>query len=81
VPGDIQGSACQCRGLAQGYQRLASASSSASAAQCDEFFRGGRIDYVFIKDDTDPPYPQLLWRVTDSAGARAHDFDSRASIR
>jgi hypothetical protein len=45
------------------------------------FFRGGRIDYVFLREDTDPPFPQLVWRVTDSAGTRAQDFDPRANIQ
>ena len=81
VPSEIQGTACECLGTALGYQILAASSSTATAARCDEFFRGGRIDYVFVRDDTNPPYPQLLWRVTDSSGARAHDFDSRANIQ
>jgi hypothetical protein len=80
VSSEIQGTGCDCRGISQGYQVLAASGQTATSAGCDEFFRGGRIDYVFVRNDTDPPYPQLLWRVTDSAGARAHDFDSRANL-
>ena len=80
VSSEIQGTGCECRGVNQGYQALAASGQTVTGAQCDEFFRGGRIDYVFVRDDTDPPYPQLLWRVTDSTGARAHDFDSRANL-
>jgi hypothetical protein len=81
VPSDIQGTACECRGIQEPYQSLAPSGESGLNARCDEFFRGGRIDYAFVRDDTDPPYPQLLWRVTDSQGARAHDYDPRANIR
>lgn len=80
VASDIQGNACQCRGLTLPFQSLAPAGLSASGARCDEFFRGGRIDYVFIRQDSDAPFPQLLWRVTDSSGATAHNFDSRAQL-
>jgi hypothetical protein len=81
VPGDIQGTGCQCLGASIANQTLASSGQSGQNAPCDVFFRGGRIDYVFVRDDTDPPYPQLLWRVTDSSGARAHDFDPHANIQ
>jgi len=80
VPNDIQGSGCQCGIAAEPYQRLAASGTRSGEAACNEFFRGGRIDYVFVREDTDPPYPQLLWRVTDSAGGRAHDFDPRAGV-
>lgn len=80
VPSEIQGTGCQCQGLVQAYQVLAPSAQSALTSQCNQFFRGGRIEYAFVRDDTDPPYPQLVWRVTDSTGARAHDFDSRAGI-
>jgi hypothetical protein len=42
--------------------------------------RGGRIDYVFVRDDVDPPYPQLLWRVTDGNGSVAHNYDPDSSV-
>jgi hypothetical protein len=80
VPSEIQGAGCECLGTSDAFQVLSPASSGQGAA-CNQFFRGGRIDYVFVRDDTDPPFPQLLWRVTDSNGTRVHDFDSRANIR
>lgn len=82
VPGDIEGTGCECLGTSNAFQLLAPSNLQAkdTTVQCDMFFRGGRIDYVFVRDDTDPPYPQLLWRVTDASGTRAHDFDPRAKI-
>lgn len=80
VPSEIQGTGCQCLGVTQAYQLLAPSAQPALSSQCNQFFRGGRINYVFVRDDTDPPFPQLLWRVTDSTGATAHDYDSRAGI-
>jgi len=82
VPSDIQGTGCECLGVTTAYQSLAPGSqSSQNNPPCNLFFRGGRIDYIFVREDTNPPYPQLLWRVTDSAGVRAQDFDSRGNIR
>jgi hypothetical protein len=81
VPTEIQGTGCQCGVGNLGYQQLAPSGTTAATALCNEFLRGGRIDYVFVRDDTDPPYPQLLWRVSDSGGARAHNFDPRAGIQ
>lgn len=81
VPAEIQGTGCQCLGLSEGWQELAPSGQSASGAACNQFFRGGRIEYVFVRDDRDPPYPQLLVRVTDAGGARAQDFDPRSGIR
>mgnify|MGYP000119239865 CR=1 FL=1 len=81
VPAEIQGTGCECRGIQQPYQVLAPSARTALSAACDEFFRGGRIDYVFVRTDTDPPFPQLVWRVTDASGARAHDFHPRANVR
>ena len=75
VPSEIQGTGCQCRGLNQPYQSIAPQSETAANAQCNEFFRGGRIDFAFVRDDTEPPFPQLLWRVADSSG------DPRARFR
>ena len=79
VPAEIQGTGCECLGSSLPFQAL-SLNLSGQGAACNVFFRGGRIDYVFVRNDTDPPFPQLVWRVTDSNGARAHDFDSRANI-
>ncbi len=79
VPGEIQGTACECRGLQFPMHSLAPSGVTAAGSRCDEFFRGGRIEYVFVRDDTSPPYPQLLWRVTDGSGGLAHDFDSSLS--
>ncbi len=81
VPSEIQGTGCQCAGQNAPFSSLALSGTAASTAGCSQFFRGGRIDYVFVRDDRDPPYPQLLWRVTDSGGAMAHDFDPRAGIQ
>ena len=80
VPSDIQGTGCECLGAQAAASELAPSGTTAATADCYQFLRGGRIDYVFVRDDQDPPYPQLLWRVTDSSGARAHDFDARADI-
>ncbi|MBK9120235.1 MAG: hypothetical protein IPM18_11630 [Phycisphaerales bacterium] len=81
VPSEIQGTGCECLGLSVPAQVLAPSGRTAITAQCNEFFRGGRIEYVFLREDLDPPYPQLVWRVTDSSGARAHDFDPRSGVR
>ncbi len=80
VPNDIQGTGCQCGLGADAVQTLAPSGTSSGDAACNQFFRGGRIDYVFVREDTDPAFPQLLWRVTDAVGGRAHDFDPRAGI-
>ncbi len=80
VGSEIQGTGCECLGINQPYQLLAPSDVSASDAVCDLFFRGGTINYVFVRNDTDPPFPQLVWRVTDSNGARAHDYDPDANI-
>jgi hypothetical protein len=80
VPGEIQGTGCECAGLTAPVQILAPSGVSARFGDCFEFFRGGRIDYVFVRQDETPPFPQLLSRVTDSTGAVAHDFDPRAPL-
>ncbi len=87
VPNEIQGTGCQCSAFAsfngedfQAAQVLAPSGTSASEARCNEFLRGGSIEYVFIRDDRNPPIPQLLTRVTDQSGSEAHTFDSRADI-
>lgn len=83
VPNEIQGTGCDCAGtggVALSAQQLAPSASRASNARCNEFFRGGLIDYAFLRNDTNPPMPQLVWRVTDSGGTVAHNFDPRANI-
>ena len=85
VPNEIQGTGCECGPFdpllnTQASQVLAPSGATASSVQCNEFLRGGAIEYVFIRDDRNPPIPQLLWRVTDSSGSIAHDFDARANI-
>lgn len=80
-PADIQGTGCACNLGNIPYSQLAPSNAAASDALCNEFLRGGRIDYVFVRDDTEPPFPQLVWRVTDSNGTRAHDFDPRANVQ
>jgi hypothetical protein len=84
VSGDVQGTGCECLGFGAAgelaFQVLAPSNSNASGAECNEFLRGGSIDFVFVREDTDPPFPQLLWRVTDSSGAVAHEFDPAAGL-
>jgi len=80
VPSEIQGTGCECTGFEDPYQELAPSGTGASDARCNEFLRGGRIDYAFLREDTNPPFPQCVWRVADQSGALVHDFDSRASI-
>lgn len=82
TPNEIQGTGCECGAFSATNftQELAPSGTSAAQARCNEFLRGGRIDFAFIRDDLDPPIPQLLWRVTDAAGSVAHDFDPRADL-
>lgn len=77
---EIQGSGCQCAVGNINWQQLAPSGVTGASAECFEFLRGGRIEYVFIRDDRTPPIPQLLWRVTDGSGGLAHDFDARANL-
>jgi hypothetical protein len=79
-PAQIQGTGCQCGVSNEPWAVLAPVGRTAATAQCNEYFRGGRIDFAFVRDDTEPPYPQLLWRVTDGSNSRVHDFDARARI-
>lgn len=66
---------------AQAGQLRAPSGLSASSAQCNQFFRGGRIDYVFLRNtDILPTPPQLVWKVTDGSGATAHTFDPRSGV-
>lgn len=80
VPNEIQGTGCECTGFENPYQELASSGTDAMDAACNEFLRGGEIEYAFVREDTDPAYPQLLWRVTDDSGTEVHDFDSRGPL-
>ncbi len=86
VPDEIQGTGCNC-GLGNvpwavlGASNLTAATVSGVPGLCNVFLRGGRIDFVFLRDDADPPYPQLVWQVTDASGSRAHTFDPRAGVR
>jgi hypothetical protein len=79
VPAEIQGTGCECLGFANPAQELAP-SGATGTVRCNEFVRGGRIDYVFVREDQTPPFPQLVWRVVDTTGAVVHDFDERAPI-
>lgn len=83
VPAEIQGTGCSCAvvtQISQGEQALLSPTASATNRPCNSFARGGRIDYVFLRDDQNPPIPQLVWRVTDASGTVLHDFDSRVTV-
>ncbi|MCK4342138.1 MAG: hypothetical protein KAY37_10500, partial [Phycisphaerae bacterium] len=79
-PSEIQGTGCLCGLGNDPWAALAPSGATAADKRCNEFFRGGRVDFVFLRDDTEPPYPQLVWRVTDSSNGLAHDFDERAEI-
>lgn len=80
VPSEIQGTGCECLGFQDASQQLAPSATRATNARCNEFLRGGRIEYAFIRDDRNPPIPQLVWRVLDSSGGVVHEFDPRADI-
>jgi len=85
VPDEIQGTGCECGGfdgnlITQATQILAPSGATASNAECNEFLRGGAIEYVFVREDTVPAFPQLLWRVRDQSGSIGHDFDSRSGV-
>lgn len=80
IPAEIQGTGCQCLGAGIPFQVVAPSNTTASAALCNEFLRGGRIEYVFFREDRTPPFPQLVWRVTDASGQVVHNFDSRAPL-
>ena len=81
VPAEIQGTGCECGLAADGFQVLAPSNATASNANCNEFLRGGTINYAFVRDDLTPPFPQLVWQVTDGSASIAHEFDSRAGIQ
>lgn len=80
VPSEIQGTGCQCIGVDDAFAALAPSRVTANSARCNEFLRGGRVEYVFLREDTNPPFPQAVWRVSDASGALVHDFDERANL-
>ncbi len=80
-PSQIQGTGCECGLSNVAWSVLAPPGRAAADAQCNEFFRGGRIDYVFIRDDAEPPFPQAVWRVTNGTGTVVHEFDPRANVQ
>lgn len=80
-PDEIQGTECYEGASNNAWATLAPSGATAASAEDWEFLRGGQINFVFIRNDTDPPIPQLVWRVTDSSGARAHDYDPRADVQ
>ncbi|RMF79865.1 MAG: hypothetical protein D6744_08740 [Planctomycetota bacterium] len=79
VPNEIQGTGCTV-GFQEAFARLAPSGTTALTAQENEFLRGGRIEFTFIREDLNPPIPQLLWRVTDAGGGIVHEPDPRAEI-
>jgi hypothetical protein len=83
VPSEIQGTSCECAAFGQFTpiaQSLAPANASGSQVRCNEYVRGGRIEYAFLREDTNPPTPQLVWRVLDTSGGTVQDFDSRVDV-
>lgn len=83
VPAEIQGTGCECPTailVSQAEQSLIPPTTAVRNRACNGFARGGRIDYAFIRDDRNPPIPQLVWRVADSSGSVIQDFDSRVDI-
>lgn len=80
VPAEIQGTGCQCLGSNDPLQVLAPANVTAATAGCNEFTRGGFIQYVFIREDENPPIPQLVWQVRDATGALVQEFDPRTNV-
>lgn len=85
TPNEIQGTGCVTAGGddalgTQAVQTLAPSGATASNARDSEFLRGGFIEFVFLRDDRNPPIPQLVWRVLDQSGSVANDFDPRVDI-
>ncbi len=80
-PNEIQDTACLSGSPDEGWHQLAPAGVSAANALDFEFLRGGRIEYVFIRDDLDPPVPQLVWEVTDARNVVAHTFDPATGVQ
>lgn len=81
VPAEIQGTGCSCLGTNDGFQELAPNGVTAATANCNEYTRGGFIQYVFIRDDQNPPIPQLVWQVRDASGALVQEFDPRTNVQ
>lgn len=84
VPTEIQGTSCECGAIGAGFPAgatLAAPGTRSANIPCNGFARGGRIEYAFIRDDSTPPFPQLVWRVTDSGGGQIHNFDPRSGVR
>lgn len=81
VPAEIQDTGCSCLGLNEPAQQLAPSGATARTAQCNEFLRGGTIQYAFIRNDQNPAIPQLVWRVLDSGGSVVHAFDQRSGVQ
>lgn len=77
VPAEIQGTSCECLGFNLPWATLA----ATATPQCNEFARGGRIEFAFVRDDTTPSFPQGVWRVTAANGSVLHDFDPRAGVQ
>lgn len=80
VPGEIQGTGCDCNSTGDPWQELAPSNATAASANCNEFLRGGTINYAFVRDDDTPPFPQLVWQVLDDGSSLVHDFDPRANV-
>ena len=83
VPSEIQGTGCECPSaivISQAEQALIPPTTPVRNRSCNGFARGGRIEYAFIRDDRDPPIPQLVWKVSDSGGSVIQDFDSRVDL-
>jgi hypothetical protein len=80
TPNEIQGTGCQAIGTNTVVQELAPAGTTTDGAGDNEFLRGGSITYVFIRDDQEPPIPQLVWQVRNANGALVHDFDVRTGV-
>lgn len=81
VPSEFQDTGCECLGFAEAFWRLGPSNVTATTAQCNEFARGGRIEFVYIRNDQTPPVPQLAWRVADSSGSIIHSFDPRTGVK
>ncbi len=80
VPSEIQGTGCECLAFQEPWHQLGLPGTVATTAACNEFLRGGSISYVFIRQDANPPFPQLLWQVRDDSGSVIHSFDDRADV-
>lgn len=83
VPSEIQGTGCECPTaiqVSQAEQGLIPPTTAIRNRACNGFARGGRIEYAFIRDDRNPPVPQLLWKVSDSTGSVIQDIDPRVDL-